>query len=68
MMQGWVWLANAVKEHYVVEGRSLCGKWMYLGTNYEQRPANNRDCATCRKKYERHTANFSRSGPSSLTT
>lgn len=45
---GW----DVIKCHYMVDGRSLCKKWMYLGTDYEQRPANNGDCATCRKKYD----------------
>jgi len=68
MMEGWVWLLNATKSHYMVDGRSLCGKWAYLGIDYEQRPANNGDCATCRKKHERHTANCSRSGPGGSET
>jgi len=68
MMEGWVWLLNATKCHYMVDGRSLCGKWMYLGANYEQRPANNGDCATCRKKHERHIANCTSPGPSGPAT
>lgn len=24
-------MLNAAKPHYIVDGRSLCGRWMYLG-------------------------------------
>ena len=31
--EGWTWLINSRKDHYFRDGKSLCGKWMVLGSN-----------------------------------
>lgn len=50
-IEGWVGLLNTKKWHYFINGRSLCRKWMYLGTLYEQGNDNSPDnCAACKKK------------------
>ena len=34
--EGWAWIDGANKLHYIgPDGRSLCGRWLYLGTVYE---------------------------------
>ena len=50
--EGWAFITNSPKWHYLRNGRSLCGKWMVLRTTYfEQGNENSRDnCAACRKK------------------
>ena len=46
---GWVWPMNFRKAHYVVDGRSLCGRMMYLGDLYEQgNDASLDNCARCK--------------------
>jgi hypothetical protein len=32
LIEGWKQLLNARKAHYFVDGRSLCNRWMFLGT------------------------------------
>jgi len=52
--EGWSWLINSSRDHYFVEGRSLCGKWGVLGYgDCNDVPTVNPPCATCRKKLER---------------
>lgn len=31
MKEGWRCLVGATKWHYIRNGRSMCGNWMYLG-------------------------------------
>lgn len=51
LKEGWKWLANAPKWHYFREGRSLCGRWMTFGNEFELGNDNSADnCPTCRKK------------------
>lgn len=28
---GWAWPLNARKAHFFVDGRSLCGRWLFFG-------------------------------------
>lgn len=52
--EGWTWLLNSRKEHYFVEGRSLCGKWMYLGRSDDlEEKAPHNACVMCKKKLEK---------------
>lgn len=53
--EGWTWLWNAPKEHYFREGRSLCGRWLCLGSDLYPHPSEVRGkvCSTCLKKLER---------------
>ncbi len=48
--QGWTWLFNTPKEHYFVNGQSLCGRWMCLGDDHSAKPDN--PCKICLKKLE----------------
>lgn len=47
----WGWPLNAKKAHVFLEGRSLCGRWLFLGNGaaIEQAPLRKGpdDCAKC---------------------
>lgn len=47
--KGWAWPLAAKEAHYFVDGRSKCGKWMYLGP-IQIGPASLDDCAACCRK------------------
>ena len=52
--EGWVWFVNSRKAHYVRDGRSLCGGWVYLGRSFEQGNDDSPDnCAACKRKLEK---------------
>ncbi|MCX9083198.1 MAG: hypothetical protein OIN87_00165 [Candidatus Methanoperedens sp.] len=47
--KGWGFPLNSKKAHYFVDGRSLCGKWMFFGV-LEQGNDNSLDnCTACKK-------------------
>lgn len=50
--EGWWWPSNSKKAHYVVEGRSLCRKWLAIGSPpLEQGNDDSVDnCAECRRR------------------
>ena len=53
--QGWTWLGISRKWHYFVDGESLCGKYMLLGSpelknDNDDSPDN---CKVCRKALEK---------------
>lgn len=49
--EGWVFASNFRKAHYVRAGKSLCGKWAYLGKDFDGDDAGGpADCAACKKK------------------
>lgn len=48
---GWVVLTNSRVEHYVVDGKSLCGKWGYLGNTFY--PTTNGGCKECEKRLKK---------------
>jgi hypothetical protein len=50
--EGWILLDNSKKFHYMMDGRSLCFKWMYLGHNFDSDDGsyNERDCRVCVKE------------------
>lgn len=55
--EGWGFPGNARKAHYFVGGKSLCGKWMFLGSNLE--PAGEGscdDCVSCTRKLVKRLA------------
>ncbi len=52
--EGWVVLSNATLEHYVVDGRSLCGRWGYFGTTFY--PTTRGGCEQCKKRLEKRIA------------
>lgn len=64
---GWGWPASSPKAHVFVEGRSLCGRWMYLGNSQPitKAPHAERgpdDCAACHRKLVAHFAPPKRAG------
>lgn len=46
--EGWGWPIKATKPHFFVDGRSLCGRWLFTG-NVEPGPARvgMQDCKAC---------------------
>ena len=49
--EGWTWLINSPKWHYVRKGMSLCNRFMVLNTEFEQGNDESPDnCLVCRKK------------------
>lgn len=52
LTEGWTWLVNTKKWHYFRDSRSLCGKWLYLGSSdLEQGKDNSPDnCVACVRK------------------
>lgn len=47
--EGWNWLHNSRKWHYFADGRSLCGKWMTLGTNADAEQGGDASSDNCRE-------------------
>lgn len=45
---GWSWIYNSAVDHYFVDGRSLCGKWMCFGSDFIEKPK--KTCAACARK------------------
>lgn len=52
MNEGWSYLFNSRKEHYFVQGKSLCGKFLILGSG-DCSPSAKKPCKGCLKKLER---------------
>lgn len=55
LCEGWAWPGNASKAHYFVQGRSLCLKWGYLGSSYDENQKTSAepgpdDCRACHRK------------------
>jgi len=51
LTEGWVWFINTRKAHYVKESKSLCRRYMYLGSSFEQGKDDSPDnCSACKKK------------------
>ena len=52
--QGWAFPLRSRKWHYFVEGRSLCGRWLFLGGIYasgqKENACRDDDCRGCEKK------------------
>jgi hypothetical protein len=52
--EGWFKLLNARKWHYFRGTRSLCGKWMYLGSGplvgSDNKVGHPDDCVACQRK------------------
>lgn len=48
---GWAWPLNCPKAHYIIEGRSLCGRWGYFGSELQDDKHNSPDnCQDCRRR------------------
>ena len=50
--EGWTWLWNVKKWHYFREGRSLCGKYLLMGSGELDQGNDNSpsNCKSCCKK------------------
>lgn len=49
--KGWGWPGNSKKAHYFVAGLSLCGKWMFWGSDFRESPPGPDDCRACAKRH-----------------
>ena len=47
---------NARADHYIRNTRSLCGRWMYLGTTLDNKPPGPNACAACLRKFNAERA------------
>lgn len=52
-MKGWGFPANSRKAHYFVDGRSLCGKWMYFGSLEDSNDNSSDNCTACKKAVQK---------------
>jgi hypothetical protein len=48
--RGWGWPGLSKKSHYFIEGRSLCGKWIFMGALTTVDFKSPDDCADCRRR------------------
>ena len=54
MKKGWNVLLNARKQHFFIDGRSLCNRWLCLGSDYTAEPDPRYPvCCGCVKKLEK---------------
>ena len=53
--EGWAWLHNSNREHYFVEGRSLCRKWLCLCSDFAT-TLGQPECKACRKALDKREA------------
>jgi len=60
MTEGWVLLDNSRRAHYFRDGMSLCGKWAYLGTVYEEDTGvgSPDDCRRCGVKRDKERSTW----------
>ena len=61
--EGWAYLLNAKNEHYFIDGRSLCRKWLGFGLDYG-RTMGQPDCKACRKALDKREAKKATMGAS----
>jgi hypothetical protein len=52
MKGGWTFIIGSPKWHYIVDHRSLCGRWLMLGSPKLEQGLNNSpdNCKECRKR------------------
>ena len=48
---GWTWIYNSKVDHYFINGKSLCGKWMLFCACYEE--TTNNPCKKCLAKLKK---------------
>lgn len=51
-MEGWKWLYETNKNHYFVDGKSLCKRWLTMGVTFN-RFEDQEDCKSCQKNLEK---------------
>lgn len=47
--KGWGFPAPSRKAHYFVDGRALCGKWLFAGELEDARHEHKDNCAPCKR-------------------
>lgn len=51
--EGWNWLENSTREHYFLEnGKSMCRKWLNLGSTRTATPTTKPACADCQRRLD----------------
>ncbi len=53
---GWGRPAKAARNHYFVDGTSLCGHWQFHGGMLDPGYPRSHDCAECRRHWRREHA------------
>lgn len=53
MKKGWGWPANSRKAHYFIDGRAICGKWLFFGAVEDRNHGSPDNCAACKKRLEK---------------
>lgn len=55
VQEGWWWPSNARKAHYMVNNRSLCGRWGSFAslTLKQGNDASRNNCAECKRRLAR---------------
>ena len=54
--EGWIAIINSRKYHYCINGKTLCRKFMYLGSDYQNKwngKFTNDDCSGCVKALQK---------------
>ncbi|OYD16962.1 hypothetical protein CH330_01450 [candidate division WOR-3 bacterium JGI_Cruoil_03_51_56] len=54
--EGWGFASNWRKAHYIINGRSLCGKWMFLGELEQGNDDSLDNCTACKKALQKRRA------------
>lgn len=55
-LEGWGFPLNSKKAHYFIEGRSLCGKWFFMGELEEGNDESSDNCTACKKALTKRRA------------
>lgn len=56
---GWFWPEASQRAHYMVEGRSLCGKWATFGSYPLDNEPITTPCAECLRRFAKLAGNSS---------
>jgi hypothetical protein len=53
--EGWTWIIGSPRWHYMINGMSLCGKWLLLGKPKLElgNDTSLDNCKSCRAKLEK---------------
>ncbi|RLI41370.1 hypothetical protein DRO59_07110 [Candidatus Bathyarchaeota archaeon] len=57
--EGWGFPLNSRKAHYFVNGRSLCGKWLFFGELEQGNDGSPDNCAVCKKLLQKRKRRLS---------
>jgi len=51
--KGWGFPLKLKKAHYFIDGRSLCGKWMFFGNLEDSNDESPDNCTACKKALQK---------------